>query len=201
MIAPQSFTIAVPEGASRLLLHCCCAPCSGAIIEGLLEVGANPTLYFYNPNIHPREEYEKRKAEIVRFASKLGVPFVDGDYDADAWFARVKGLEQEPERGTRCDLCFSIRLERAALYASENGFPLFATSLGISRWKNLDHVNEAGHKAAERYEGLKYWDYNWRKQGGSARQVEVTKREGFYQQDYCGCAFSLRDRKARQAAK
>ena len=160
--------------------------------------GLGLMVYFYNPNIHPRDEYEIRKRENMRFADKLGVPFVDGDYDPDNWFARVKGLEQEPERGARCTLCFDMRLERAALFAHDMGFALFTSSLGVSRWKNMDQVNDCGHRAAARYPDLQYWDYNWRKDGGADRRIELAKREGFYQQEYCGCVFSLRDANQRR---
>lgn len=151
------------------------------------------TIFFYNPNIHPREEYDMRKEENIRFAEKVGVPFVDADYDSDNWFARTKGMEWEPERGARCTECFDMRLERTALYAHENGFPLFTTCLGISRWKNMEQVNGCGRRAAERYPDVKFWDYNWRKNGGSNRMIEISKREQFYQQEYCGCIYSLRD--------
>jgi predicted adenine nucleotide alpha hydrolase (AANH) superfamily ATPase len=183
----------IPEGVDRVLLHSCCAPCSGGVIEALYASEVDFTVYFYNPNIHPREEYEKRKEENARFARKMGIPFIDADYDPDTWFARVKGLELEPERGRRCAQCFDLRLERAALYAHEEGFPLLTSCLGISRWKNLEQVNASGHRAVARYENLSYWDYDWRKGGGSFRMMEITKREGFYRQDYCGCIFSRRD--------
>jgi hypothetical protein len=186
------------ERSEKLLLHVCCAPCSGGIIERLRGEGRYLTVFFYNPNIYPIEEYEKRKAEVVRFCEKLGVSIVDGDYDPENWFKRIKGFECEPERGKRCAACFSIRLERTALYAHEHGFPVFATSLGISRWKNLEQVNACGHAAASHYSDVSFWDCNWRKGGGNDQGREVTKREGFYQQNYCGCVFSkeARDKKS-----
>jgi len=182
--------LALPEETKKLLLHACCAPCSGGIIERLREAGANFTVFFYNPNIVPREEYEKRKTHNKNFAAKLGVPFVDADYDNERWLARARGLENEPERGRRCTECFAMRLERAAQYAHENGFNLLATSLGISRWKDLDQVNACGQRAAERYKGLRFWDINWRKQGGAERSALVARRENFYRQNYCGCQYS-----------
>jgi hypothetical protein len=106
---------------------------------------------------------------------------------------RAKGLEQEPERGARCTMCFDMRFERTALYAAEHDFPVFTSSLGISRWKNMDQINDSGVRAAGRYDGLRYWTFNWRKGGGSARMIEISKRENFYQQEYCGCIYSLRD--------
>jgi predicted adenine nucleotide alpha hydrolase (AANH) superfamily ATPase len=151
------------------------------------------TIYFYNPNIHPREEYEIRKQENIRFAQKHNIPFIDADYDTDRWYARVKGLEWEPERGSRCTACFDMRFERTALYAHEHGFPVITSSLGISRWKDMEQINQAGLRAASRYPKITYWTHNWRKHGGSARMITLSKDEQFYQQEYCGCIYSLRD--------
>lgn len=182
-----------PSNDKKLLLHSCCAPCAGEIMEAVAASGIDTTVYFYNPNIHPVEEYLIRKEENVKFCEKLGFDFIDADYDTDNWFARIKGLENEPERGERCTKCFDMRFERSALYAAENNFPVFATTLGISRWKDMNQINSSGLRAANRYSDLIYWDFNWRKQGGSSRMIEISKRENFYQQEYCGCVYSLRD--------
>jgi len=173
----------------KLLLHSCCAPCSGELMEAFVESQIDYTVFFYNPNIHPVKEYELRKEENIRFAQKHGVPFVDADYDTDNWFARARGMENEPERGIRCTMCFDMRFERSALYAHEHGFPVMTTSLGISRWKNMQQINDAGRRAVAPYPRLSYWDYNWRKDGGSQRMIEISKREQFYQQEYCGCVY------------
>jgi predicted adenine nucleotide alpha hydrolase (AANH) superfamily ATPase len=162
-------------------------------MEAMAASGIDYTIYFYNPNIHPREEYELRKAENIRFAEKEGVPFVDADYDTDNWFARAKGLEWEPEKGARCTMCFDMRFDRTALYAHENGFPVITSCLGISRWKDMDQINGCGVRAAAKYPDLSYWEFNWRKGGGAQRMLEISKREQFYQQEYCGCIYSLRD--------
>jgi epoxyqueuosine reductase len=183
----------LPNNEKRLLLHSCCAPCSGEVMEALLASGIDYTIFFYNPNIHPRKEYDLRKDENIRFAEKYNVPFVDADYDMDNWFARAKGMEQDPERGRRCTMCFDMRFERTALYASENGFNVFCSSLGISRWKNMEQINDSGVRAASHYPDMTYWTYNWRKDGGSQRMIQISKQEEFYQQEYCGCAYSLRD--------
>lgn len=159
----------------------------------MIASGIDFTIYFYNPNIHPKKEYELRKDENIDFAKKHGIDFVDADYDMDNWFARAKGMEQDPERGRRCTMCFDMRFERTALYAHEHGFPVMTSSLGISRWKNMVQINDCGARAVAPYDGLSYWDFNWRKGGGSSRMIEISKREGFYQQEYCGCAYSLRD--------
>jgi len=190
----------LPNGEKKLLLHSCCAPCAGEIMEAVAISNIETTVFFYNPNIHPQEEYEIRKDENKRFCEKLGFNFIDADYDKDNWFERIKGLENEPERGARCTQCFDMRFERSALYAKENGFKIYATTLGISRWKDMDQINSSGEKAANRYDEIKYWDFNWRKKGGAARMIEISKREQFYQQEYCGCVYSLRDtNKWRQA--
>jgi len=176
-----------------VLLHSCCAPCSGELMETFIHSGIKLTLFFYNPNIHPKEEYEIRKNENIRFAKKMNIPIVDGDYDRDDWFKRAKGLEGEPERGKRCTMCFDMRFERTALFAAEHGFKVFTSSLGISRWKDMSQVTECGMRAASHYPNLVYWMHNWRKGGGSQRMYEISKREKFYKQEYCGCVYSLRD--------
>jgi len=183
----------VPNGEKKVLMHSCCAPCSGELMEKMIASGIKLTIFFYNPNIHPKKEYEIRKNENIRFAEKMGIPFVDADYDVQNWFARAKGMEQAPERGIRCSMCFDMRFERTALYAYEHGFKVITSSLGISRWKDMNQINDSGLKAASHYEGVLYWTYNWRKDGGSARMYEIAKRESFYKQEYCGCIYSLRD--------
>lgn len=183
----------LPNGATNLLLHSCCAPCSGELMERFVESGIKYTIFFYNPNIHPLKEYEIRKNENIRFAEKHNIPFIDADYDRDEWFRRAKGMENEPERGIRCTMCFDMRFERTALYAYEHGFSIFTSSLGISRWKNMEQINDCGIRAAAHYSDITYWTFNWRKDGGSQRMIEISKREQFYQQEYCGCVYSARD--------
>lgn len=190
----------LPGGHAKVLLHSCCAPCSGEVMEAMQASGIDFTIFFYNPNIHPLKEYELRKEENIRYAEKCAIPFVDADYDRDDWFARAKGMEHEPERGIRCTMCFDMRLERTALHAHEHGFPVIASALGISRWKDMNQINDCGHRAAAHYPGLLYWDHNWRKGGGSARMIQICKREHFYQQEYCGCIYSLRDSNAQRVA-
>lgn len=192
-MAIQRQKLELPSGHNKLLLHSCCAPCSGEVMESLIEFNINFSIFFYNPNIHPVKEYLIRKEENIRFAEKHNIPFIDADYDTDNWFARAKGMENEPERGIRCTMCFDMRFERTALYAYENGFSLISSSLGISRWKNMAQINDCGIRAASHYPDIQYWDYNWRKNGGSSRMIEISKREEFYQQEYCGCVYSLRD--------
>jgi len=184
--------LSTPNGEKKLLLHSCCAPCAGEVMEALAASDIDTTIFFYNPNIHPIEEYEIRKEENIRFAKKLGMPIIDADYDRDEWFERTKGQENEPERGERCSTCFDMRFDRTAQYASDNGFDLISSTLGISRWKDMDQINASGTKSSAPY-NIPYWSFNWRKKGGSSRMLELSKREGFYQQEYCGCVYSLRD--------
>jgi hypothetical protein len=181
-----------PNDERKVLLHVCCAVCAGEVLEALSASGLHTTVFFYNPNVHPVEEYERRKQETLRFVDKLGIASIDADYDAENWFEVVRGHEDDPERGERCQLCFDMRLSRAAACAAAHRIPLLATTLGISRWKDLEMVNAAGAQAVAPYEGVAFWDFNWRKKGGSQRMSEIARRENFYRQDYCGCVFSRR---------
>ena len=139
--------VEAPGGARDILLHACCAPCSGAVLECLRDSGIRPVVFFSNSNITPREEYDLRLAEMRRYADLMGVELVEDEYDHDAWRSAVRGLEDEPERGARCAACFRFRLSRAARYAAARGLPVFATTLASSRWKDLDQVNAAGADA------------------------------------------------------
>ena len=186
----------LPIGKDNLLLHSCCAPCSGDIMERLIESDINYTIYFYNPNIHPHKEYLLRKEENMNFSIKNNIPFIDADYNPRAWFDMTKGLEVEPERGKRCSICFDMRFIKTAEYASNNGFDIISSTLGISRWKDMNQINQSGIYAASKFKNMEYWTYNWRKENGSQRMIEVSKDEGFYMQEYCGCVYSLRDTNA-----
>ena len=186
----------LPIGKDNLLLHSCCAPCSGDIMERLIESDINYTIYFYNPNIHPHKEYLLRKEENMNFSIKNNIPFIDADYNPRAWFDMTKGLEVEPERGKRCSTCFDMRFVKTAEYASKNGFDIISSTLGISRWKDMNQINQSGIYAASKFKNMEYWTYNWRKENGSQRMIEVSKDEGFYMQEYCGCVYSLRDTNA-----
>lgn len=146
-MARKADIIQAPMGETTVLLHTCCAPCSSAIIEAMLKNGITPVIYYCNPNIYPREEYEIRKNECTRYAQSLGLEIVDADYDHDNWLEAVRGLEDEPERGGRCLKCFKLRLLRTAQYAAERGIKVIATTLASSRWKSLDQINEAGQWA------------------------------------------------------
>jgi predicted adenine nucleotide alpha hydrolase (AANH) superfamily ATPase len=184
-----------PSGQTKVLLHTCCAPCSSAIIEALMQNGITPVIYYCNPNIYPQQEYEIRKEECTRYARALGLEIVDADYDHDNWLEQIKGLEQEPERGGRCLKCFKIRLLRTAEYARERGIKVITTTLASSRWKSLDQINEAGMWACQQInpqDQVVWWDQNWRKGGLQERRLQIIKGYNFYNQLYCGCEFSMR---------
>lgn len=183
----------VPGGEREVLLHTCCAPCSSAIIECMLENGIRPVIFYYNPNIYPLEEYEIRKAECTRYAEALGLEIIDGDYDHDAWRTQMQGMEAEPERGPRCLACFRLRLLETAHYATERGLKVFTTTLASSRWKSLEQIHAAGRYAMERYPGTLFWEQNWRKGGLSERRKAIITEQQFYNQIYCGCEFSLKE--------
>ena len=201
LIMSKQSSIIVPDGCRQVLLHACCAPCSGAIVEWLTAHGIEPTIYYFNPNIYPREEYEIRKNESKRHAESLGIKWIDDDWNHEEWRCAVTGLENEPERGKRCEACFYHRLLATARKAKELGIPFFATTLASSRWKNLDQINAAGCLAAERSnsesgltsnsEAVSFWSQNWRKDGLQERRNELLKEYNFYNQTYCGCEFSI----------
>ena len=192
--------IVVPEGCKEVLLHACCAPCSSAIVEWMLANGVRPTIFYYNPNIFPREEYVIRKDESKRHAESLGLTWIDGDYDHEQWRQDVCGLEGEPERGRRCEQCFALRLTVAARKAQELGVQYFTTTLASSRWKDLEQIYRAGHLAEQivNYQlsiinyPVTFWAQNWRKGGLYERRNQLLKEFDFYNQQYCGCEFSQR---------
>ncbi len=194
--SPATYTrplLHTPNGSKAVVLHSCCAPCSGEVIAAIVASDIALTVFFYNPNIHPRQEYEIRKQENIRYCHDNNINFVDGDYDAEYWFERVKGQELLPERGERCTTCFDMRFEVTAAFAHSRDIWVFTSCLGISRWKDMNQINASGIRASQRFDGLEYWTYNWRKMGGSQRMIAISKTENFYQQEYCGCIYSLRD--------
>ncbi|MBR2442436.1 MAG: epoxyqueuosine reductase QueH [Clostridia bacterium] len=180
----------IPKG-TRLLLHSCCAPCSSACLERLKE-HFQITVLYYNPNIDEKAEYEKRKAEQIRFLKETGwAEFLDCDHEAEKFVSMAKGLEQEPERGKRCYACYALRLDKTAKVAKENGFAYFATTLTLSPHKNAEWLNELGEKAGGRYE-VNYLYTDFKKKGGYYRSIELSTEYGLYRQDFCGCRFSKR---------
>lgn len=202
----------VPGNSRSILLHACCAPCSGAIVECMVQNGLRPVIFYSNSNIHPKDEYDIRLNECIRYARECGLDIVEDTYDHDAWlsfirssgsnpesisdqaaeFQRIQAIENAPERGPRCLKCFKFRLLRAVEYASSHGFEVLTTTLASSRWKNLDQVNEAGEFACSRFPGVTWWPRNWRKDGLQERRTQIIKERCFYNQLYCGCEFSQR---------
>lgn len=173
----------------KLLLLSCCAPCSCSVIATLAKQGRAFTVLFYNPNIDTAEEYQKRLHENERVCKHFGVDFVSLPYEPEVWRAAVQGLENEPERGRRCSVCFELRLQRAAEYAKAHGFTAFSSVLGISRHKDLDQVNAAAARASEAV-GLDYDTTNWRKGGLEELRRALNQELSLYNQTYCGCVFS-----------
>lgn len=185
--------------STDVLLHSCCGPCSTAVIERLAP-DFNITVFFYNPCITDRHEYEKRKEnqkKLIRLLNgnpeegKKPIGFIEGDYDVGNYFERIKGLEGEPEGGKRCAVCFEQRIGRTAEYAAKNGFGIFATTLTVSPHKDYKLITEIGKKFAAEYD-IQFLDRDFKKKAGFQRSVELSKEYGLYRQDYCGCGFSAR---------
>ena len=172
----------------KLLLHTCCAPCSPHVIELLrkeFEVGA----FFYNPNIHPLEEYKLRLEEMRGFLGEISVELIVGDYDADQWFSMVKGMEQEKEGGRRCELCYRMRLEKTAFMAHTNGFQYFASTLTVSPYKNAKIINQVGREIKGTPDVV-FYEADFKKRDGFKKSCELSNKHGFYRQNYCGCIYS-----------
>jgi predicted adenine nucleotide alpha hydrolase (AANH) superfamily ATPase len=174
----------------KLLLHTCCAPCITVPLERL-QSEFEVTGFFYNPNIHPEQEYEKRLDEITTWTQQAGIPLIVYNYDISHWFELVKGLEDEPEGGKRCIVCFRLRLEQTAEFAQKKRFDYFTTTLSISPHKNTAIINLLGNEIGERF-GVRFFEANFKKKDGFKQSVALSKNYGFYRQDYCGCIFSRR---------
>ena len=176
----------------RVLLHSCCAPCSSYVIEYLSKY-FYLTIFYYNPNISPKEEYLKRKEEQIRLINtmdtKYKVNIVDCDYDNDLYEEAIYGLELEPERGKRCSVCFRLRLEKTAMVAKSLGFDYFATTLTVSPYKNCNIINEIGLNLGKEY-GVKYLVSDFKKRNGYKRSIELSSQYHLYRQNYCGCKYS-----------
>lgn len=192
----------IGEGVTRrkLLLHSCCGPCSTAVIERLV-ADFDITVYYYNPCITDAEEYEKRKAEQIRFIEEKNaeacceaerIHFIEGDYEPEQYLDLIEGLEGEPEGGRRCTVCFGQRLAKTAMYAARNGYEIFTTTLTVSPHKNYSLITEIGTQYAKEY-GIEYLDYDFKKKAGFQRSVQISKEYGLYRQNFCGCEFSKHD--------
>ena len=184
----------------RLLLHCCCAPCSSYVLEYLNDY-FNITVYFYNPNITENEEYTKRANELVRLINEMGlndsVNFIYGEYEPMSFTEISKGLELEPEGGVRCHKCYRLRLEKTAQKAKESGFDYFTTTLSISPHKDAQKLNEIGKELSETY-GIGYLYSDFKKRNGYKRSCELSQIYNLYRQDYCGCIYSKLNQEAEK---
>ncbi len=184
------------DNPPTLLLHSCCGPCSTYCIE-YLSANFPVTVFFYNPNIFPREEYEFRKREQKRFIEEFPaahkVNLVECDYDSENFYKRVEGLENEPEGGKRCKECFYLRLDKTAEYARANNFFYFATTLTLSPLKNAGLINAIGSEIGEAY-GINYVSSNFKKKDGYLRSTQLSKEYGMYRQNFCGCEYSMKSR-------
>lgn len=179
---------------TKLLLHSCCGPCSTAVIERLLAEGNYDEIgvYYFNPNIHPQEEYFHRKSEQIRFIQELNNPkvkFIDADYNPAEFFACTKGLENEKEGGARCNECFLLRLKNTAIFAKEHGFNQFGTTLTVSPHKNAKLINEIG-KLIENEIGVSFLEADFKKKEGFKRSLVLAREYDLYRQNYCGCVYS-----------
>ena len=180
----------------KILLHSCCAPCSTAVIERLADE-FDITIFYYNPNIYPEEEYIKRKNEELKYIEIYNnchedkIKFMDCDYDNITFYNAVKGLENEREGGARCAVCFRVRLEKTATLAKENNYDIFGTTLTVSPHKNAEVINAIG-LGLEKEKGIDYLVSNFKKQNGYKRSVELAKENDLYRQNYCGCEFALK---------
>ena len=179
------------DNVPKLLLHSCCAPCSSAVIERLSPF-FDITIIYYNPNIEPKEEYEKRKNEQLRLLKELNIDYFDIDYLNQEYHEKVKGYENEPENGKRCPLCYELRMAKTAQIAKDNNFDFFGTTLTVSPHKPSAIINEIGLKLEKEYQ-VRYLVSDFKKEDGYKRSIELSKEYNLYRQDYCGCLYSRRN--------
>ena len=178
----------------KLLLHSCCAPCSSHVITYLKKF-FDITIFYYNPNISPKEEYDKRKEEQIRLINELKtenkLDIIDCDYDNDLYEKSIKGLENCPERGDRCTVCFKLRLDKTAKIAKELNYDYFCSTLSVSPYKNSKLINEIGKEMEQKY-NIKWLYSDFKKEDGYKKSIELSKKYNLYRQDYCGCKYSIR---------
>lgn len=180
----------------RLLLHCCCAPCSSYVLEYLHSFFAI-TVFFYNPNITGEEEYRKRKKELMRYLREVSfgseICIKDADYEPQCFLEIARGHEEDPERGIRCERCFRLRLEKTARQAREDAYDYFCTTLSISPHKDAGLLMQLGEELGSRY-GVTYLPSDFKKKNGYKRSIELSREYQLYRQDYCGCIYSAKAR-------
>lgn len=182
----------MPQENKTILLHACCAICSGYPITLLKDMGYSVVVFFYNPNIHPEEEYQKRLEAQRKLCKELGVELIVGDYFPEEFFQKAKGLELEPEKGLRCDKCFELRLEKTAKLAQKLGISEFTTSIVISPHKNFQKLSTIGEKIANE-NNLTYTAIDFKKKNGFLETNKISKKLELYRQNYCGCQYSFRN--------
>lgn len=174
---------------TQIVLHACCAVCAGYPLKLLAELGYEPTVYFFNPNIHPKEEYDRRLSELIRYCEKNEFKLIIGNSESKYWFDYVKGLENEPERGKRCIKCFEFRLTETAKLAAHLNIDNFTTTLFVSPHKNRQDIINVGKNVASKF-GLEFFDIDFRKKDGFLKTMKIAKEENFYRQTYCGCIYA-----------
>ncbi len=185
----------------KILLHACCAPCSTHVIK-LLSNYFDITIFYSNDNIYPKSEYDKRLDEIIRFTSDISdsIKVIYDEYNDKDYYDAINGHELDGERSIRCYKCYNLRMEKTAKKAKELGYEYFSTTLSISPHKNSDWINEIGYKLEEKY-NVKYLYSNFKKEEGYKESIEMSKEYNLYRQDYCGCEYSLKERKANDCVK
>ncbi|MFR2793353.1 MAG: epoxyqueuosine reductase QueH [Eisenbergiella sp.] len=194
----------LPDGHRRLFLHSCCAPCSSYCLEYLKKY-FDVTVFYYNPNISFGEEYRHRVEELKRLVEELNedaaggnpIELEEGPYEPERFFEAVKGMEDCPEGGERCFVCYELRLREAAKRAAEGGYDFFTTTLTISPLKNAQKLNEIGQRLGEEY-GVACLPSDFKKKGGYQRSIELSREHDLYRQDYCGCVFSKKERERQE---
>lgn len=174
----------------KLLLHSCCGPCSTHVIN-VLKDKYDLTIFYYNPNIFPQQEYQKRLEEQKRYARIMDIDVIEGEWDESEFIKLAKGHELDKEGGERCSICFRLRLEKTAKVAKENGFDVFATTLSVSPHKNTLMINKVGEEISQA-EQIEFLPENFKKQNGYLDSVQLSKKYNLYRQNYCGCRFSIR---------
>jgi len=172
----------------QLLLHACCATCSG-FLAGQLSADYQVAIFYYNPNIYPQSEYVRRRDEAKKYFARQECRFIESDSDHNKWREMIVGLEREPERGKRCEFCYRERLEQAARYARDHGFDAFASTLAISPHKDAQLINRLGKELEQKY-GVEFLAGDWKKQDGFKRAMDLSHEHNFYRQNYCGCEYS-----------
>ena len=181
----------MPDARKQLLLHVCYAPCAPHVIE-LLQQEFDLIAFYYNPNIHPREEYARRLAEVERYCREHAIGLVTGEYDTERWFAAMKGMEEQAEGGARCERCYRFRLEKTAQTAQAHDMGYFATTLTVSPHKKALVINRIGREVGEPYARI-FYEADFKKQDGFKKSCDLSRRYNFYRQTYCGCLYSIRD--------